>query len=183
MMRAYKFGARSRSRRSSQRGAILIESLIVCSLLITVMICGLFLHRLYAAKLRAVREARLRVWQAADSAGCGGTPIDLRAIAEEAVTGLGTPFGAGSGSVGAGLRLGRVGGSTSAPAFLGAIAHRNQTSTASASSHPRIGGGTYRLSVSNQLACNEQVAAPRGDVLSVFGFAARNVIGPVWSGL
>ena len=182
-MRGYQLGARSRSGRARQRGAILIESLIVCSLLITVMICGLFFHRLYAAKLRAVRDARLRVWQAADSAGCGGRPIDLRAIAEEAVAGLGSPFGAPPSSVGAGLRVGRRGGATSAPGFLGAIAHRNQTSTASASSHPRIGGGTYRLSVSNQLACNEQVAAPRGDVLSVFGFAARNVIGPVLGGL
>ena len=170
-------------RRRRQRGAILLESLIVCSLLVTVMICGLFFHRLYAAKLRAVREARFRVWQAADSAGCGGTPIDLRAIVEEAVAGLGRPFGVGSSSVGSGLRAGRVGGVTSAPAFIGAIAHRTQTSAATASSHPAIGGGVYRLSVSNQLACNEQVASPRGDVLSVFGFAARNVIGPVWGSL
>ena len=80
-------------RRSLERGAILVESLIVCTLLITSLVCALFFHRLYAAKLRAIREARFLVWQAANSPGCGGSSIDLQAILGQAVTGLGRPLG------------------------------------------------------------------------------------------
>jgi hypothetical protein len=158
-------------RRSRQRGAILIESLIVCSMLTLMLICGLFFHRLYAAKLRTIREARVQVWQAVNSPGCGGATIDLQAILGQAIA---------NSSAADVITPGTAGGSTERPAFMGAIAHRSQASSSSVSAHADMGGGSYELKVANQVACNEVPASARGDVLSIFGFAAKNLLGAVW---
>ncbi len=65
-------------RRRRQRGAALVEALIVSSMLMTMMAGGLFMHRLYAEKLRVMRESRLRAWQPAVS-GCA-TGLGLGSI-------------------------------------------------------------------------------------------------------
>jgi hypothetical protein len=168
-------------RRALQRGAILVESLIVSTLLITSIIGGLFFHRVYAAKLRAIREARFLVWQAANSPGCGGANIDLQGILAEAVAGLGRPLGSpdefAPPTVGAG-----VAGGGRAPSFFGAITRRSQASSSSATGNEALGAGTYSMRAVDTVACNETPASPRGDMLSIFGFAARNVLGGIWAG-
>ena len=168
-------------RRSQRRGAILVESLIVSSMLILCVIGALFFHRLYAAKFRAIREARFQVWQAANSRACGGPSIDLAVIMREAVGGLGNLSFAPSEWVRAATSPGLAGGTT-VPSFFGGISRRVQANTQTAASNPELGGGGYRLSAQDQLACNEQVSSPRGDMLSIFGFAARNTLGLVWGG-
>jgi hypothetical protein len=167
--------------RARRRGAVLIESIIVSTVLIICVIGALFFHRLYAAKFRAIREARFQVWQAVNSAGCGGPTIDLHRIMTEAISGIGHGSFAPSGWVRAGVTPGMAGGTT-VPSFFGGVSHRNQGNTQSASSHPALGAGSYRLSAVDQVACNEQVASARGDLLSIFGFAAHNVLGVVWGG-
>jgi hypothetical protein len=145
-------------------------------MLILTLICGLFFHRLYAAKLRTIREARLQVWQAVNSPGCGGATIDLQAILSQAVSAIsGGPID-GSEVITPGM----TGGATVRPAFFGAIAHRSQASSSSVSAHADMGGATYQLNVVDQVACNELVASARGDMLSIFGFAAKNLVGAVW---
>lgn len=54
-----------------QRGAVLVEGLIVAVLLTVFLACGLFFHRLYSSKLATLRQARAEAWDAA-LAGCGG---------------------------------------------------------------------------------------------------------------
>jgi hypothetical protein len=160
----------------------LVESLIVSMLLMTSLICALFFHRLYAAKLRAIREARFLVWQAANSPGCGGASIDLKGILAEAVAGLGRPLTSAGEFERPGVAAGRAGSSRVAPSFFGAIAQRSQTSSYSATAHEALGGARYSLRAVDTVACNETPASPRGDMLSIFGFAAKNVLGDVWAG-
>ena len=163
-----------RRRRSRERGAILVESLIVSTLLITSLICALFFHRLYAGKLRAIREARFLVWQAANSPSCGGASIDLKGILAEAL--------AGSASAIEPSPVGTAGASRVAPSFFGAIAQRSQTSSSSVAAPGALGAGQYSMRAVDTVACNETPASPRGDMLSVFGFAANNVLGGFWGG-
>ena len=175
-------GLEKRRRRSPARGAVLIESLIVSTLLITLLICALFFHRLYAAKLRTIREARFLVWQAADSRGCGGANIDLQGIVAEAVAGLGRPIATPSEFQRAAVGAGVAGGGRVAPSFFGGIAQRSKTSSSSATAHEALGGATYSMRAIDTVACNETAASPRGDMLSIFGFAAKNALGGVWRG-
>ena len=171
-----------RKRRALQRGAILVESMIVSTLLITSVIGALFFHRVYAAKLRAIREARFLVWQAANSPGCGGTNIDLQGILAEAVAGLGRPFGSPGEFAGPTVGAGIAGSGRVAPSFFGAIARRSQTSSSSATGNQALGAGTSSMRAVDTVACNESPASPRGDMLSIFGFAAKNVLGGMWGG-
>src|SRR3954453_769674 len=68
---------RRRSRRS-ERGAVFVEAIIVCSVLIVFLMGGLFLHHVYAVKLGSQRDARARAWQQALE-GCGGG-LDIGAM-------------------------------------------------------------------------------------------------------
>lgn len=61
---------RTRARRPGARGAVIIEALIVSSMMITILICSLYVHRLYQTKLRVMRESRAQAWRTA-IAGCG----------------------------------------------------------------------------------------------------------------
>jgi hypothetical protein len=161
-------------RRSLERGAVLIESLIVSTLLITSLICALFFHRVYVAKLRAIREARFLVWQAANSPGCGGANIDLKGILAEALS--------GSASALERPPVPAAGASRVAPSFFGAIAQRSQTSSNSVTAPEALGARAYSMRAVDTVACNETPASPRGDMLSIFGFAAKNVLGGAWGG-
>ena len=155
----------------------MVESLIVSTLLITSLICALFFHRLYTAKLRAIREARFLVWQAANSPGCGGVSIDLKGILAEALAGT-----RGSKSELEPPTVGAAGGSRKAPSFFGAIAQRSQTSSISAPAPEALGAGNYSMRAVDIVACNETPAAPRGDILSIFDFAANNLLAGAWGG-
>jgi len=57
--------------RARQRGAILVESLIVVSFTAFMLAVGIFFHFLYIHKLATTRQAREKAWSAA-SPGCQG---------------------------------------------------------------------------------------------------------------
>jgi hypothetical protein len=61
------------ARRRRQRGAILVEALVVTSVLITILALGVYLYGVYAAKYAALRDARLSAWTQV-MAGCGAPP-------------------------------------------------------------------------------------------------------------
>lgn len=67
-------------RRHRRRGAALTEAVIVIVFFLMVFGCGSFVHRLYAAKMNTVRNARERAWvqamQACPSGGVRGESID-----------------------------------------------------------------------------------------------------------
>ena len=61
----------TRSRRVRQRGAILVESLIVVSFTAFMLAVGIYFHFLYIHKLSTMRQAREKAWSTA-SPGCQG---------------------------------------------------------------------------------------------------------------
>src|SRR5688572_29527734 len=64
-------------RRSRQRGAVFVESIIVVSMITLMLAAGLFLHRLYMNKFRAMSESRSAAW----SGALNGCPTGLGAVA------------------------------------------------------------------------------------------------------
>jgi len=82
---------RRRSARRASRGAVVIEALIVSGLIITVLICGVALFRVYASKVNVMRDAREATWTPA-LAGCGpGPSVGAVARAAELPSGEGPP--------------------------------------------------------------------------------------------
>jgi hypothetical protein len=149
--------SRARRRRRA-RAAALVEAVIVSALLMTLMAGGLFLHRLYSTKVRVMNNARTAGFSQA-LAGCNSA-IDLNAIwsatgAESAPIDVQT---------------------TEAPSFFGAVGHTSGSDTQSASAHARVGGGSYALSTTNSIACNEFVEDDRGDLIGLLGYIQANVI-------
>ena len=145
-------------RRRQARGAALVEAIIVSGMLMTLMAGGLFLHRLYAAQQKALGEARLAAWSQA-LAGCN-SGIDLGAVWAEAGE-SGEPIDVET---------------DSAPSFFGAVGHTSGSASQTAAAHARIGGGSYTLSASDSVACNEIAQNKRGDVASLLGYITSNVV-------
>jgi hypothetical protein len=125
------------SRRRRQRGAALVEAIIVSSMLMLFMAGGLFLHRLYVAQHKAIEQARLAAWSQAMQ-GCA-SQVDLDGVWQGA--GLGTP------SVDVETE--------SVPGFFGSVNHTSGSASQTATAHGRIGGGSYTLTSSDTVACNE----------------------------
>jgi hypothetical protein len=134
-------------------------------MLMTMFAGAVFFHRLYAAKIRAVREARLDAWQAAE-AGCAtqmgmGQLFNLVSIdncADEScsVGGLNTSSDQGT----AWLELG---------AQTSEVSH---TVTA----HARAGGQSHSVRAYNRVICNERRQNARGDLASIGGYILDAVI-------
>jgi len=153
--------SRSRAllRRRQQRGAALVEGIIVSVMLLTFMAGGFFLHRLYWAPQKALEQARLAAWSQALK-GCQSA-VDLNAVwqstgASEAPIDVETE---------------------SAPSFFGAVSHTSGSASESATAHARIGGGTYTLSASDSVACNEIPQDEKArNIESLLGYIISNVI-------
>jgi hypothetical protein len=145
-------------RRRRARGAALVEAIIVSGLLMTVMAAGMFLHRLYVAQHDALGEARLAAWSQGVS-GCSA-PIDLGAIWKEA----------GESEQPVDVET------ESAPGFFGAVGHTSGSASKTATAHARVGGGSYTLSASDSVACNEIAHDKRGDIGSLLGYITSNVV-------
>lgn len=147
---------RRRLRRA--RGAVLVEAVIVSALLMTLMAGGLFLHRLYSSKLKAMNDARTAGWSQA-LRGCNSA-VDLNAIWTE--------IGASSAPIEV--------ETSSAPAFFGSVGHTSGSASEGATAHRRVGGGSYTLSTTNSIACNEVPQSDRGDVIDLLGYIQASVI-------
>src|SRR4051812_48264526 len=149
--------ARIKARRRA-RGAVLVEGIIVSSMLITMMAGGLFLHRLYAAQIKALENARLAAWSQALQ-GCS-SGIDLAGIWQEA------------GESSAPLDV----DTDSAPSFFGTVSHTSGSASETATADARVSDKTYTLSARDTVACNEVPQNPRGDAISLIGYISANVI-------
>lgn len=147
----------SRVRRGRARGAALVEGIIVSTMLMIFMAGGLFFHRLYAAQHNALEEARLAAWSQAMQ-GCASA-VDLNAVWQ-----------------GAGATEAPVDVETdAAPGFFGALNHTSGSASKTASAHAKVGGGSYTLSASDSVACNEVPQTGR-NVASLVGAITSNVI-------
>jgi hypothetical protein len=147
---------RRRLRRA--RGAVLVEAAIVSAMLMTLMAGGLFLHRLYATKIKVMNDARTAGFSQALQ-GCNSA-VDLNAIWAE------------TGASSAPIEV----ETSSAPAFFGSVGHTSGSASERATAHGRVGGGSYTLSTTNSLACNEIPQGERGDVIDLLGYIQASVI-------
>jgi hypothetical protein len=144
--------------RRRQRGAVLVESIIVSVLLMTFLASGLFLHRLYVEQHKAIEQARLAAWSQA-LPGCHAA-VDFRSIWES------------TGATDAQLDV----ETDMAPAFFGGVGHTSGSASQEVRAHERLGGGTYTLSATDTVACNE-VAQPKGrNIKTLLGYITSNVI-------
>jgi len=144
--------------RGHARGAVFVEAIIVCSVLIVFLMGGLFLHRVYAVKLGSLRDARAHAWQQALE-GCSGN-LDIGAMFKGLVA-LGPPA------------------TLTPPPMsqqIGAVDHKTGTADATVTGPAALGGKRYDLGGSVQLACNEQIQGERGDLLDIALYAAQNFL-------
>jgi hypothetical protein len=68
--RALRRARVARARR--ERGAAMVEALIVIPFFIMIFVLSIFLNNLYSAKLRTIRETKKCVWQSAMKGDCQG---------------------------------------------------------------------------------------------------------------
>jgi hypothetical protein len=144
-------------RRRAQRGAVLVEAVVVSLMLMMFMATGLFFHRLYVAQHKAIEQARLAAWSQAMQ-GCASA-VDLNSVWQ-----------------GAGASEPPVDVDTdSAPSFFGAVSHTSGSASQAASAHALAGGGSFTLNASDSVACNEIPQTGR-NVASLVGYITSNVI-------
>lgn len=158
-----KLEHRSRKQRAKQRGAVTIEAVMVISVLMLAFAGGIFFHGLFAAKMKANRDARLDVWTRAVK-GCtsklegGDSLFDLS----------GKP------------PLDEV--DTSSPPGFFQVGHVNTTMSAGPVKTPGLlakGGGqaAYTLSSHQQVACNDRIQSEKDGVLKKIGSAIGTLVG------
>lgn len=147
---------RRRARR--ERGAVLVEGLILSSMMILFMVGGLFFHRLYVAKLAAMREARGLAWIQA-IAGCSDQ-ISVQAVWAE--------VGANPGEMSTDFE--------SKPSYFGDVRRTTVSATRNVNAPAAFRGGTFATSASNVVACNEIPKSSDGDIGVVFKYIAANVL-------
>lgn len=135
----------------------MVEAIIVSSMLMIFMAGGLFLHRLYIAQHKAIEDARLAAWSQAMQ-GCSGA-VDLNSVWQ------------GSGATEMPVDV----DTDSAPGFFGTVSHTSGSASQSASAHARVGGGSYTMSISNSVACNEIPQKGR-NVANLVGYITSNII-------
>lgn len=139
-----------------QRGAVFVEAIIVCSMLITMFASAVFFHSMYAAKIQALRDARLAAWEPAE-AGCASE------------MGLGQLFSLVADGSCADENC-SVGGlnvqSDDKPGWLEIGAETGEASH-TVTAHVRAGGQTHSMQAYNRVICNESRQNDRGDLMSI----------------
>lgn len=145
-----------------------MEAIIVCTLLITVMVSGLFLHRVYAAKYQVLREARTVAWTQA-MAGCN-SQLSLLAIIRTV------------GPLHAPLPMDM----SAPPSFFADISHTTGKPGVAAAnvevvSHARLGGGSFSFNAEQQLACNEIIQSENGDMIDVMSYGIQHFLPSMFS--
>ena len=172
MRKRHFFGiAGFRASRRRARGAVFVESIVVISMIMLLFAGGLFLHRLYSMKLKAMREARLTAWTGALQ-GCP-TGLGLPGVASavwssiESLSTCDSPFGASC--VVGGLT---TSGTTNPPDWMGTSgASAPGPVTYTVTSDARLGGRTFRPSAQHRVACNETPQHTSGDLRSLVDYA------------
>lgn len=148
-----------------QRGAIFVEAIIVSAMLMIMLAGGIFFHRMYQAKLQAVREARLGAWQTAEQ-GCA------------TMMGAGQLFSlvADGDCAGDNCSVGGLGvESEEKPGWLEIGAETGQASY-TVSAHALAGGGAHTMRAYNRVICNERRQNRRGDLTSIGDYILDAVI-------
>jgi hypothetical protein len=143
--------------RRAQRGAIMVEGLIIVCLLAVFFAVGIFIAVCHASKAAAAADATAHGWQTAVQ-GCGNvqTKYDIERV-------LATQTGAPD---------------APDPAFLGENQVFEQNSSKSVTAPSLIGGGQWSMAAAVHVTCNE-IPLSGNDALSAidaFGWAATGAV-------
>jgi hypothetical protein len=147
---------RARARRA--RGALFIEALIVCCMLILMMAAGIFFHRLYFTRHKTVGDARASAWTQA-LVGCN-RGANLDAISQN--NGVNAPD----------ITI----DTESVPSFFGSVQHTRGSASGTVVAPSQLGSSSYTLDTTTTLACNEIPANKRGDVKSIISYFSSTLI-------
>jgi hypothetical protein len=162
---------RRRARRRRARGAVFVESIIVISMLMLMLAGGLFFHRLYSMKLKAVREARLAAWTPA-LRGCPtglGFPAVAGAVWNSVESLANCDSINGAGCVVQGLS---TSGTTDPPDWMGTSgASMPDAVRYEVRNDSKLGGRSFAVSSQNRVACNETPQHESGDIWSLVDYA------------
>lgn len=151
-------GRATRGRRPGhhEAGAVFVEAIVVCTMLMLALASAIFFDRMYTAKIRTLWESRLAAWKPAED-GCASK------------LGIGQLFNLVSVDSCSDETC-NVGGlsadSNDSPDWLQMGARTEQVSS-SVAAHSLPGSGTYNMRTSNRVICNEQRQNEHGDLISI----------------
>jgi hypothetical protein len=147
---------RCRRSKRHETGAVFVEAIVVCTMLMLTLASAIFYHRMYSAKIRTLWETRVAAWKPAED-GCASK------------LGIGQIFNLVSVDSCSDETC-NVGGlsadSNDSPDWL-AMGARTEQVSYSVAAHSLTGGGTYSMRTSNRVICNEQRQNEHGDLLSI----------------
>ncbi len=147
-------GRVERARRRA--GAVFVEAIIVCTMLMLALASAIFFDRMYSAKIRTLWESRVAAWKPAED-GCAsklGIGQLFNLVAVDSCSDDTCNVG--------GLSV----DSNESPAWLQMGARTEQVSY-SVSAQSLAAGGTYNMRTSNRVICNEQRQNEHGDLISI----------------
>jgi hypothetical protein len=156
---------KSHSKRRGQRGAVLVESLIVAGLLALFFAAGVFLNRLFEEKLASRRLAIAYAWYNAEQ-GCGEPAGGKLNDPGSLVT---TP-------------LPSVNSQFPDPTFLGTFTDAISSQSRQVAEPPIFGGATLTFSTSEEVLCADPKANNAGDPQNPLGAVTWAAAGARQSG-
>jgi hypothetical protein len=159
-------------RRAAQRGAVMIEGVLVVTVITIALGGGIFFHNLYAAKIGANRDARHDAWTKA-LAGC---PKDFSKMFDD--WGSENPFEALVSTLESAVEAAAVPGVFELEQTQGSGGPR--TVKAPAVVRPPQGHDSFTFSTTQTMICNDHLQGEDSGVLEKFGDAFKNVAGSIF---
>jgi hypothetical protein len=143
----------------------MIEAVLVITVLTLAFAGGIFFHGLFAAKMKANRDARLDVWTRGLK-GCSSKLEDADSLLD--TSGNASLEDVDVESPPGFFKVGHVEKSvTSAPVKAAPVLERTATNPT----------GTITFSAHHQIACNDQLQDEKASIFKKIGTAARTIIG------
>jgi hypothetical protein len=159
-------------RRAAQRGAVMIEGVVVVTVITMALGGGIFFHNLYAAKIGVNRDARHDVWTKA----LKGCPKDFSKMFDD--WGSTNPFEALISTLESAVEAAAVPGIFELEQTNGSGAPR--TVKAPAVVRPPQGHDSFTFSTTQTMMCNDALQGEDASVLEKFGDAFKNVAGSIF---
>lgn len=149
-------------KRRDERGAALIEAVVVIPFFILIFVCIIFVGKIYAEKERAMRTSKERAWTAAMSS-CSGKDVKTGSDGSPTLTGVNTNDARHASGAPGTDRMSRSYGSVISDVSYDVRADL------------QLGGYTKSMKSRTKVMCNE--VAEDGDLLGVLRTAYRSLTG------
>ena len=137
---------------------------------------GVFFHRFYSEKMRAMQDSRRTAWTG--SFGCP-TGLGLPGVGGVIWTSfddLADCVGGEDCSIDSTIDSFTASGGDEPPDWFGDSGAENSTISYTVTAHAKIGGGTFYPSAYNRVACNEKPQERRGDILGILEYARDSFV-------